>query len=117
MQRAQKHQNSSVFAFMPAVGTWVVLALALVPLIGMLFAFEHNATLFDAPPLKFSATVPLMGRTLGLAALVSRRSAKPGRRVRVRTLLGACVEHQQREGRRASPAQPHGRAFRGPYTK
>ena len=71
MQRAQKHQNSSVFAFMPAVGTWIVLALALVPLIGMLFAFEHNATLFDAPPLKFSATVPLMGRTLGLAALVS----------------------------------------------
>ena len=56
---------------MPAVGTWIVLALALVPLIGMLFAFEHNATLFDAPPLKFSATVPLMGRTLGLAALVS----------------------------------------------
>ena len=39
------------------------------------------------------------------------------REARAGSHLGACVEHQQREGRRASPERPHGKAFEGPSSK
>ena len=61
----------SLKAFLPVASTWAILTLALVPLLGMFLALQHSPTLFDTPPLALTDLWPLVGRTLGLALLVS----------------------------------------------
>ena len=65
-----RHSNP-LKAFLPIVGTWWILALALIPLWGMFFALEHSPTLFETPPLSIADLLPLILRTLFLALGVS----------------------------------------------
>ena len=71
MQPAQSARATPQKSFLPVVGAWGILALALIPLLGMFFALQHSPTLFDTPPLALTDLWPLLARTLGLAFLVS----------------------------------------------
>ena len=71
MQQLSPRTSKPLQAILPVAGTWWVLALALIPLWGMLFAWQHNPTLFETPPLTLLGLLPLVLRTLGLAFCVS----------------------------------------------